>query len=88
MFVSAEGSAHRKKEKTIQSHAGKSLDPSYVPPTKGPDFTEGEIKLFERRYENGYDLEGDDRYNYWLKCYHPEANAPGLYFREHDCLYM
>ena len=30
-------------------------------------FTEDEVKLFERRFENGYDLKNDERYNAWLK---------------------
>jgi hypothetical protein len=30
-------------------------------------FTEEEIKLYERRFENGYDLKTDERYNAWLK---------------------
>lgn len=30
-------------------------------------FTEQEIKLFKRRFENGYDLKSDRRYNLWLK---------------------
>ena len=34
----------------------------------GPfSFTENEIKLFETRLENGYDLKTDERYNAWLK---------------------
>ncbi len=64
---------------TVWNHTGESLDRSYVPPTKGPIFTEGEIKLFERSYENGYNLRDDERYNCWLKCNHPESNVPGLY---------
>lgn len=30
-------------------------------------FTEKELQLFETRFENGYDLTTDDRYNAWLK---------------------
>lgn len=33
------------------------------------DFTANELALFERRYEEGYDLE-DSRYNDWLKQHH------------------
>ena len=36
-------------------------------------FTEDEIKLFETRLENGYDLTIDDRYNAWLKTKCPRA---------------
>ena len=38
------------------------------------DFTDEEISLFERRFENGYDLTGDKRYNLWLSRYHPESS--------------
>ena len=37
------------------------------------DFTEKEWTIFTRRYENGYDLQGDDRYNPWLSQYHPQS---------------
>ena len=30
-------------------------------------FTEEEVKRFETRFENGYDLKDDERYNSWLK---------------------
>ena len=32
-----------------------------------PQFTEKELQLFETRFENGYDLTTDERYNAWLK---------------------
>lgn len=32
-----------------------------------PPFSPDELELFERRFENGYDLDIDDRYNQWLK---------------------
>ena len=35
-------------------------------------FTTKEIQLFEKRYDHGYDLKHDRRYNLWIKCYHPE----------------
>ena len=34
-------------------------------------FTEDELKKFNKRYENGYDLQHDERYNLWVKLYHP-----------------
>ena len=37
------------------------------------EFTEEEEALFETRYENGYDIEGDARYSQWLAKFHPEA---------------
>ena len=36
-------------------------------------FTEEEITLFERRYENGYDVVGDSRYREWLCQSHPNT---------------
>ena len=36
-------------------------------------FSEEEISLFSRRYEEGYDLTHDQRYNLWLKQYHPKC---------------
>ena len=37
------------------------------------DFTDEETELFQRRFENGYDLKTDDRYNLWVTRYHPES---------------
>ncbi|XP_019861816.1 PREDICTED: uncharacterized protein LOC109590340 isoform X7 [Amphimedon queenslandica] len=37
------------------------------------DFTEKEWTIFTKRYENGYDLQGDDRYNLWLSQYHSQS---------------
>ena len=38
-----------------------------------PQFSASEIALFERRYDEGYNLETDDRYLLWKKMYHPES---------------
>ena len=35
-------------------------------------FSNEEVQRFETRYENGYDLVTDERYNRWLEMYHPE----------------
>ena len=37
------------------------------------NFTEEEVKRFERRFENGYDLKNDERYNAWLKTHTTES---------------
>ena len=37
-------------------------------------FSLDEHKRFERRYENGYHLLGDERYNHWLEMYHPQES--------------
>ena len=41
-------------------------------------FTEEEISLFEGRFEDGYDLTHDARYNRWLSQYHPESTVRPL----------
>ena len=38
-----------------------------------PVFSEKELCLFQTRFENGYDIDSDDRYNRWLRMYHPEG---------------
>ena len=37
------------------------------------NFTAQEMKKFTTRYENGYNLKCDERYNAWLKVYYPES---------------
>ena len=37
------------------------------------DFTEEEVALFTKRYEEGYDLTHDKRYNYWLQLKNDEG---------------
>lgn len=37
-------------------------------------FSLDEHKRFETRYENGYDLLGDEGYNRWLEMYHPQES--------------
>lgn len=39
------------------------------------DYTEEEIKRFERRYENNYDLTNDERYNQWKLQFHPDGEC-------------
>ena len=34
-------------------------------------FTEDEIQRFKVRWDNGYDLKHDQRYNQWLEIHHP-----------------
>ena len=43
--------------------------------SKSLPFTEEEIKLFETRFENGYDLTTDERYNAWLRAKHPSGGG-------------
>ena len=37
------------------------------------DFTESEDRLFKERFENGYDLTSDSRYNAWVELNHPQS---------------
>ena len=39
------------------------------------NFTSVELEKFQMRYENGYDLKDDIRYNRWLQMYHPDADS-------------
>ena len=41
-------------------------------PIDGAVFTPEEIRLFEMRVEEGYDLTPEGRYLEWLSRYHPE----------------
>ena len=41
---------------------------------QGPDFTDTEIRLYERRYQEGYDLHHDKQYSEWVQICHSENN--------------
>ena len=44
-----------------------------LPPSASPDpFTEEETQRYMRRFEEGYDIKSDSRYNRWLQTHHPE----------------
>ena len=53
-------------------------------------FSDEETILFERRFEEGYDLKGDSRYNQWLNIHHPEETLisllDNLMMKTHHCL--
>ena len=38
-------------------------------------FSSEELKKFEKRFDNGYDLQHDERYNLWLKHFHGSSTA-------------
>ena len=40
-----------------------------------PIFSEEEVCRFQTRFENGYDIKTDERYNRWLEMYHPELHG-------------
>ena len=60
----------------LSQETGRSFIPMFSPilrRTCTAEFTEEEIALFETRYENGYDVTEDARYNKWLSKFHPES---------------
>ncbi len=46
---------------------------SFELPFQG-EFTDDEVSRFTIRFENGYDLQHDTRYNTWKQLYHPESS--------------
>ena len=40
-----------------------------------PIFTKEQMKLFEKRFEEGYDLQ-DEEYSVWVRIYHSEKASP------------
>ena len=63
---------------SLSRETGLPFIPMYSPLTRrttkpADEFTEEEVSLFEIRYENGYDMRDDARYNHWLSKFHPES---------------
>ena len=63
----------------IAKNSGIQFLPLYSPaPSKkkvsaaATEFAPDELQCFERRFEEGYDLTIDEKYNNWLERYHPE----------------
>ena len=50
------------------------------------EFTDEEMDLFQRRYEEGYDIPGDLRYEAWLEMYRPDLSIsrPSLEFTDEE----
>ncbi len=46
------------------------------PTSLSKSFTEEECLRFKTRWENGYDLEHDQRYNDWVRIHHPDCHTP------------
>ena len=44
------------------------------------DFSNAEINLYERRYQEGYDLHHDERYDEWIQKFHPSRIVGPLLF--------
>ena len=53
---------------------------------KDTDYTDAEINLYERRFEEGYNLDHDERYNEWVQRFHPSsfAELTGMSFSTPD----
>ena len=51
------------------------MPPSHSSTDSSSIFTEEQKKLFEKRFEEGYDLQ-DDENSAWVKIYHPEIGSP------------
>lgn len=65
----------------LYSPVRRSLAPLSPSTPTEPVFTTQATTCFERRFSEGYDLKHDERYNLWLKTFHPEelsAHAAGL----------
>ena len=65
---------------TLSEATGLAYTPLYSPAKvsscaearRHTEFSGEELERFECRYENGYDLTTDERYNMWLHMYHPD----------------
>ena len=40
-----------------------------------PSFSSEELKKFQTRFDNGYNLQHDERYNLWLKHFHGSSTS-------------
>ena len=80
-------------EEMVHSESGyelldHSLHPSSIDSGNGQfhdGFTDDEVNRFNVRFENGYDLKSDTRYNLWKQMYHPEStnqSSPS----QHTCI--
>ena len=65
----------------MQSHSSLNASPDSQAPRSQSStdassiFTEEQMKLFEKRFEVGYDLQ-DEEYSVWVRIYHPEKVSP------------
>ena len=56
----------------------KSSQPAKLKKVYTSNFTRKEEELFATRFENGFDLKHDLRYNLWVEINHPECSSvPG-----------
>ena len=67
---------------SLPEQSGLKYIPLYSPANRGTrhlseqciSFSQHELELFEKRYEEEYDLADDPRYNLWRKMYHPSTD--------------
>lgn len=67
------------KMEKLPEQSGLKFIPLYSPANLKkslPEFSEDEVRKYQTRFENGYDLH-DERYEAWLRQSHPEALNPG-----------
>jgi hypothetical protein len=58
--------------RNLEERTGLKLIPLYSRKAdKGIPFSDEEMSLYQRQLEEGYDLEGDSRYNMWFRMYSP-----------------
>ena len=71
-----ERKAQEKEERARKRESKRQLrhDPSTKPVPEMESFSQSEHEKFSRRYENGYDIKTDQRYNAWLIAFHPPAD--------------
>ena len=62
----------RARAKQLQRRQQKSLSSKS---TLSISFSENEFLKFSQRYENGYDITADERYNSWVEAYHPRSSV-------------
>ena len=55
-----------------------SIEPSETNSERCISFTTEEMEKFQCRYEEGYDLDIDERYNLWLQTIHPSSLTPSI----------
>ena len=67
--------ARRRAEKQQMRENERALRKNQVSSRKCRPFSEEELTRFALRWENGYDLKTDERYNHWLELYHGKEQS-------------
>ena len=79
--------AKRQEIKYIPFYTSPYTEKENRPPSPEAEFSEKELNLFAKRYEENYDL-FDEKCDLWLQKYHPEENriCKALFEKECDML--